>query len=200
MLKSKILFTIFVLYEIIAVILLHCPRTCDAMFSGTFCNDSVFKYFLICAAIPMLAWVLWIWIDEIFFARRHRSFLNRARDVMDDVTDGVKKHLGRAFDARDMDKYLAAAILFGIKKYSAKHPQMRNTIRNIIDGTDGGNVSYGDDNDDDDEYYDDDTEYTTQSSRRTNGGKSSSRTTTTRQSTSGTTSRRVSNTNRRKSR
>lgn len=144
MLKSKICFTVFVLYEVIAVILLHCQNTCNAMFGGAFCSDSGFKYFLICAAIPMLAWVLMIWIHEIFFARRRRSFLHRARDVVDDVADGVKKHLGRAFDARDMDKYLAAAILFGIKKYSDRHPKMRNTIRDIIDGADSRGYSYDD--------------------------------------------------------
>lgn len=152
MLKSKICFTVFVLYEIIAVILLHCQKTCSAMFGGTFCNDSVFKYFLICAAVPMLAWVLGMWIHEIFFARRHRSFFHRASDVVSDVADGVKQHLGRAFDARDMDKYLAAAILFGIKKYSDRHPKMRNTIRNIIDGADGRAYSY----DDTDDYEDED--------------------------------------------
>lgn len=162
MLKSKICFTVFVLYEIIAVILLHCQNTCNAMFSGTFCNDSVFKYFLICAAVPMLAWVLGIWIHEIFFARRRRSFLHRARDVMSDVSDGVKEHLGRAFDARDMDKYLAAAILFGIKKYSDRHPKMRNTIRNIIDGADGRGYAYDDADD-----YADEEEYVNPSPRRT---------------------------------
>lgn len=136
MLKSKICFTVFVLYEVIAVILLHFPRTCDAMFSGTFCNDSVFKYFLICAAVPMLAMVLGMWIHEIFFARRRRSFFHRARDVASDVADGVTRHLGRAFDARDMDKYLAAAILFGIKKYVARHPQMRDAVHDIMNGAD----------------------------------------------------------------
>lgn len=167
MLKSKICFTVFVLYEIIAVILLHCQNTCNAMFSGTFCNDSVFKYFLICAAVPMLAWVLGIWIHEIFFARRRRSFLHRARDVMSDVSDGVKEHLGRAFDARDMDKYLAAAILFGIKKYSDRHPKMRNTIRNIIDGADGRGYAYDDADD-----YEDEDEYANPAPRRAAAAKS----------------------------
>ena len=201
MLKSKICFTVFILYEIIAVILLHCPRTCDAMFSGAFCNDSVFKYFLICAAIPMLALVIGIWINEIFFARRHRSFMHRARDVMDDVADGVKKHLGRAFDARDMDKYLAAAILFGIKKYSDKHPQMRNTIRDIMDGANGRNSSYDDADDTDDEYddEDEDSDYTAQSDRRTNRSNSSrGRTSASRQSTVTLKSRTTSGGTRRK--
>lgn len=144
MLKSKICFTVFVLYEIIAVILLHSSQTCYAMFGGTFCGDSVFKYFLICAAVPMLAMVLGMWIHEIFFARRRRSFFERARDVVSDVSQGVSKHLGRAFDAQDMDKYLAAAILFGIKKYSDRHPQMRRTIHDIINGTNIGSDDYDD--------------------------------------------------------
>lgn len=203
MLKSKICFTVFVLYEIIAVILLHCPRTCDAMFSGAFCNDSVFKYFLICAAIPMLALVIGIWINEIFFARRHRSFMHRARDVMDDVADGVKKHLGRAFDARDMDKYLAAAILFGIKKYSDRHPQMRNTIRDIMDGADGRTTVYDDADDIDDDYEDTDSDddYVAQSDRRTSRPHASrGRASASRQSTVTSKSRTMSGGTRRKAR
>lgn len=203
MLKSKICFTVFVLYEIIAVILLHCPRTCDAMFSGAFCNDSVFKYFLICAAIPMLALVIGIWINEIFFARRHRSFMHRARDVMDDVADGVKKHLGRAFDARDMDKYLAAAILFGIKKYSDRHPQMRNTIRDIMDGADGRTTVYDDADDIDDDYEDTDSDddYVAQSDRRTSRSNASrGRASASRQSTVTSKSRTMSGGTRRKAR
>lgn len=134
MIKSKICFTIFVLYEITAVILLHCSRTCDAIFSGAFCDDSGFKYFIVCAAIPLLLMVVWMWIHQIFFARRRFALMRHARDIMDDVSDGVKKHLGRTFDMHDIDKYLAAAILFGIKKYAAHHPQIRNTIRDIIEG------------------------------------------------------------------
>lgn len=203
MLKSKICFTIFILYEIIAVILLHCPRTCDAIFSGMFCNDSVFKYFLICAAIPMLALVIGIWINEIFFARRHRSFMHHARDVVSDVADGVKKHLGRAFDARDMDKYLAAAILFGIKKYSDRHPQMRNIIRDIMDGADGRTTVYDDADDIDDDYEDTDSDddYVAQSDRRTNRPHASrGRASASRQSTVTSKSRTTSGGTRRKAR
>jgi len=173
------------------------------MFSGAFCNDSVFKYFLICAAIPMLAMVIGIWINEIFFARRHRSFMHRARDVMDDVADGVKKHLGGKFDARDMDKYLAAAILFGIKKYSDRHPQMRNTIRGIIDGADGRAFSYDDEddeNDTDDDYDDDNDDDDAHFARRSAPKATTRRTTSVRTSTTQTKSGRASNNTRRKAR
>lgn len=152
MLKSKICFTVFVLYEIIATTLLHYQNTCNAMFSGGFCSDGGFKYFLICAAVPMMALVLGMWIHEVFFARRRRSFFHRARDIIDDVAVGIKKHMGRAFDMHDMDKYLVAAILFGIKKYSARHPQMRDTIRDIIASGNTGAYLY-DDADDIDDYF-----------------------------------------------
>ena len=39
-LKSKIGLTILSLYEIIAVILLHNPKTCNIMFGVTFCYDA----------------------------------------------------------------------------------------------------------------------------------------------------------------
>ncbi len=160
MLKSKIIFTIFVVYEIIAVMLLHCPRTCDAMFGTVFCDDHVFKYFLFCAAVPLIAFLIWMWIHEIFIARRRRrSFLHRARDVMADVADSVKERAGKTFNLsnisrQDMDKYLAAAILFGLKKYSDRHPGLRNTVRDIIDSA-NGRYEYDDTDDDiDDAEYD----------------------------------------------
>lgn len=143
MLKSKIIFTIFVVYEIIAVVLLHCPRTCDAMFGAMFCDDHVFKYFLICAAVPLIVFLIWMWINEIFVARRRRrSFLHRARDVMTDVAENVATRARKTFNLsdvsrQDMDKYLAAAILFGLKKYSDHHPQLRNTVRDIINSANG---------------------------------------------------------------
>ena len=46
-LKAKICLTVLTIYEIIAVILMHCARTCDAMFGTMFCDDHVFKYFII---------------------------------------------------------------------------------------------------------------------------------------------------------
>ena len=69
MLKAKIYLTIFTLYEIVAVLLLHFPRTCDAMFGAAFCNDHVLKYFIWCFAVPALVFLLAMWINEIFVAR-----------------------------------------------------------------------------------------------------------------------------------
>lgn len=194
MLKSKIIFTIFVVYEIIAVILLHCPRTCDAMFGAMFCDDHVFKYFIFCAAVPLVAFLIWMWINEIFVARRRRrSLLHRARDVMSDVADSVKERAGKTFNLSnisraDMDKYLAAAILFGLKKYSDRHPQLRNTVRDIIDSA-NGRYEYDDADDDTD-----DAEYDAPARSRASGAstraRSASNRTTATQSKANPTSRR----------
>lgn len=77
LLKFKICLTVFVLYEIVAVALLHSMRVCTSIFSSGFCTDSAFKYFLICAALPAVAFLIWIWIMEIVrTVHRRRSFLS----------------------------------------------------------------------------------------------------------------------------
>ena len=47
LLKSKICFTTLVIYEIVAVSMLHFQRICDAIFPTAFC-DSWYRYFLFC--------------------------------------------------------------------------------------------------------------------------------------------------------
>lgn len=153
MLKLKIFFTVFIVYEIIAIILLHNTYTCNSIFSMAFCYDSGFKYFLFCIALPLLGFVAWMWINEIFVWRyRRRSWIRRSWTVMSDVTKNIKSQIGDAFNVHDVDKYLASAILFGLKKYSSTHPQIRRAVQQIINNA---NNQYLDDADDyDDADYD----------------------------------------------
>lgn len=159
-LKSKIYFTIFVVYEIAAGFLLHYPRTCDAMFGGTFCMSGVFKYFVGLVAVPLLAYVICMWIREIMLAHRRRhSIVYRTKNAVEDMWDSVKDRVSQNITTADIEKYLTAAVLIGIKKYVEKHPKTKNTLNNVIE-------SLGGDMDEDSEEYEDD-EYASESAART---------------------------------
>lgn len=133
MLKMKIYTTIFVLYEILAVLLLHCPYTCGWMFSATFCTDSVFKYFIALFAVPAIIGLIVMWIMHIIHAiRRRHSFLYRAQEAFEDVAGSIKKTLKESVSSKDIEKYIVAALVAGVKKYSDKNPEMKKTFGNII--------------------------------------------------------------------
>lgn len=133
--KSKLCFTVFVIYEIVAITLLHFQRTCDAMFSTGFC-DGDFKYFAGAVAVPLLVYLIWMWIREIVRARRRRHFIERAKHLVGNIATSVHEQLGNISGA-EMERILTMAILIGIKKYSDRHPNLRYTIGEII-GIHGG--------------------------------------------------------------
>ena len=138
--KSKICFTVFVVYEIAAITLLHFQRTCDAMFANGFC-DGRFKYFAGAVAIPLLAYLIWMWIREIIRARRRHRFIARAKHLVGDFASAVHEKLG-AISSQDIERILTMAILLGIKKYSAKHPNLRNSIGEAIGVNVGDDMEY----------------------------------------------------------
>ncbi|MBD5400198.1 hypothetical protein HDR61_00400 [bacterium] len=153
MLKSKICATVFVLYEIIAVLLLHCPYTCRWMFGATFCADSVFKYFIALFAVPALVGLVLMWIMHIIHAiRRRHSFVYRAQEALSDVAGSLKKTLKESVTRQDMEKYIVAALVAGVKKYSDKNPEMKKAFGNIISaitGASADSVSFESDDEDD---------------------------------------------------
>lgn len=133
MLKCKIYSTVFILYEILAVLLLHCPRTCTAMFGNGFCNDSVFKYFIALFAVPAIIGLILMWIMHIIHAiRRRHSFLYRAQEAVEDVAGSIKKTLKESVSSKDIEKYIVAALAAGVKKYSDKNPELKKSFGNII--------------------------------------------------------------------
>ncbi len=154
-LKSKICLTVLVVYEILAVILLHCGRTCDAMFGMNFCDDHVFKYFIFCFAVPALIGLIVMWVMEIVYgARRRRSFIYRAKSAVRDVASSVRERIGEHVSAADMEKLMAAALLVGIKRYVAKHPKHRTAFedalgKDFVSTADEEYAEYTDDEDDD---------------------------------------------------
>ena len=152
MLKMKIYATVFVLYEILAVLLLHCPYACTWMFGNTFCADSVFKYFIALFAVPAIITLILMWVMHIIHAiRRRHSFLYRAQEAFEDVTGSIKKTLKESVSSKDIEKYIVAALAAGVKKYSDKNPEMKKTFGNIIGAITGQGadaISFDDDMDD----------------------------------------------------
>ncbi len=134
--KSKICFTVFSLYEIAAAFVLHYPATCDPMFGGSFCMTGLFKYFVGMVAVPLLAYLIYMWIREIVVAnhRRH-SFAYRAKDAVEDIWSNVRESVTENVSRADIEKYLTAGLLIGVKKYAQKHPDLKAKLKSILDNT-----------------------------------------------------------------
>lgn len=144
MLKLKICLTVFILYEIAAVLLLHFPTTCDAMFAYSFCADSVFKYFIACIAVPALAFLIAMWIFTIVKRIRRRSFVYRARAALGEFADDVRRDVAGNVNSADLQKYIAAAVIGGIGRYMSKNPRARQMFEDIVGAVRNGNVDYHD--------------------------------------------------------
>lgn len=134
-LKSKIALTILSLYEIVAILLLHCPNTCNAMFGMSFCADSVLKYFVWCVAIPLLVLLVAMWIMELVESvRRRHSLLYKAKHAVKHMAGGIRDRVARSVSSADMEKMITAALVIGLKKYSDRNPRARRMLNEITDG------------------------------------------------------------------
>ena len=134
-LKSKIALTILSLYEIVAILLLHCPNTCNAMFGMSFCADSVLKYFVWCVAIPLLVLLVAMWIMELVESiRRRHSLLYKAKHAVKHMAGGIRDRVARSVSSADMEKMITAALVIGLKKYSSHNPRARRMLNEITDG------------------------------------------------------------------
>lgn len=152
-LKSKIALTILSLYEIVAILLLHCPNTCNAMFGMSFCADSVLKYFVWCVAIPLLVLLVAMWIMELVESvRRRHSLLYKAKHAVKHMAGGIRDRVARSVSSADMEKMITAALVIGLKKYSSRNPRARRMLNEMTDGEYGNwDVEYDEYEMDDDE-------------------------------------------------
>lgn len=133
MLRIKICLTIFFIYEIVATILLHASRACAPMFGLGFCSDVVFKYFVVCAAVPMLVFVIAMWVHEIVIARRRRrSVFYRARGAAMRIASNVRDRITRNISQQDLEKMITAALIVGIKKYAARNANVRRFMDDVM--------------------------------------------------------------------
>ena len=136
LLKSKICFTVLAVYEMIAVSILHFQRLCDSILFPAFC-DSWYRYFLFCVIVPLIFILIWMWIAEIIRIRRRRSFIRRAKNTVHDIMGAIRGKITENISVDDMEKIITAAVLFGIKRYADRHPNLRRNVNNIIDVANG---------------------------------------------------------------
>ena len=133
-LKYKLGLTILALYEIAAVMLLHCPNTCNAMFGLSFCSDSVLKYFVWCVAVPLVAFLIIMWIMEIIDKiRRRHSLLYKAKHAVKHMAKNIRDRVSEHVSSADMEKMITAALVVGLKKYSDRNPRARRVLNEIMD-------------------------------------------------------------------
>ncbi len=122
MLRLKICTTVLFVYEIIAVILLYGARTCGALFGMNFCATGAFKYFIVCAAVPMIGAIIIMWVREIIHARRRRySPISRAFGAARAVARNVRARVMEHIDQDDLEKLIAGALVVGLQRYTSRH-------------------------------------------------------------------------------
>lgn len=148
-LKAKIGLTIVSLYEILVVILLQSQRVCDAMFGVAFCDADVFKYFIMCFAVPMIVFLIVMWIMEIIDRVRHRRTLfYKATHAMKNIVENVKDRVSENVSSGDLEKLITAALMAGLKKYSDRSTNARNVL-NEMNKVDADYDEYDDAEDED---------------------------------------------------
>ena len=105
--RFKVFTTIFLLYEFVAISVLHINRACVWLFGKNFCMVSDFKYFVCCVMVPVLiGLIIWWWpkkeqkydknylikfaVIMIFVAIRHlmRKY-PKTRHFFDEVSDAL---------------------------------------------------------------------------------------------------------------
>jgi len=130
LLKPKIYITILFIYEIFAVMLLHCQYMCTEMLSVTACQDW-FRYFAACIIIPGVISLVWMWLETLVNAYHHR-FFRRARNALADVLDKIYEKLANHLTREDMERYITVAALYGVRHYLANNPKFKEILNELI--------------------------------------------------------------------
>lgn len=130
LLKPKIYITILFVYEIIAVMLLHCQSMCTEMLGMTACQDW-FRYFAACIIIPGLVSLIWMWLETFVHAYHHR-FFRRARSALADVLDKIYEKLANHLTREDLERYITVAALYGVRHYLANNPKFKEILQEMI--------------------------------------------------------------------
>lgn len=134
--KSKICITVLALYEIFAVCWLYWPITCDMTLGRMFCMSG-FRYFVFCAALPIVVMLAWMWIASAVRAHRRRRFIRRAKGALHGLISGIRGRVMENISAADIERLLIAGALFAIQRYINRHPNLQRDINNVMDLADG---------------------------------------------------------------
>lgn len=130
LLKPKIYITILFVYEIVAVMLLHCQYMCTTMLGQTACQDW-FRYFAACIVIPGVISLLWMWLETIVHAY-HNRFFRRARHAFTEVLDGLCEKLANKITREDLERYITFAAIYGVRHYMSRNPKFRELLQEIM--------------------------------------------------------------------
>ncbi len=130
LLKPKIYITLLFVYEIFAVMLLHCQYMCTMMLGHTACQDW-FRYFAACIVIPGIISLVWMWIETLVHTYRYR-FFHRAKGAVVDVLGNLRRRLTDNISREDIERYITVASLYGIRHYMSKNPKFKEVLNEIV--------------------------------------------------------------------
>lgn len=126
--KLKIFITVLFIYEFIVITILQIPRYCISVFNLNFCEYGTFKYFLLCVACPILFGIFIWWIPDIvkLFCKHNCVEEQPKPETIHDV-------LSEIISSKDIERFITAAIVMGIQKFTQTHPKTTAVFDNILD-------------------------------------------------------------------
>ena len=123
--KIKIFISIIALYECVILTILQIPNYCFAFFNVNFCIGN-FKYFFMCIALPIFVGLLIWWWPEI-----SRIFCKKCQCQIPEEKP-IKNMLSEIISKQDIERFITAAIVMGIQKFAANHPQTTKVFDEIL--------------------------------------------------------------------
>ena len=125
--KIKIFITILSLYELTMLTVLGVSDYCLAWFNINFCISN-FKYFLMCIALPILIGLFIWWMPDIakLFCKKCECQIPEEKPIKNVLNEIISK--------QDIEKFITAAIIMGIQKFSVSHPKTTEVFDNILKG------------------------------------------------------------------
>lgn len=125
--KFKIFVTVFVLYEFAILTILQVYNYCVGIFNVNFCDIGVFKYFLMCIMLPgLVALFIW-WMPNIA-----RAVCQRCETLPIKPVDTLHDMLQEIISAKDIERFITAAIIMGVQKFAQTHPKTQTVFDEIV--------------------------------------------------------------------
>jgi len=125
--RFKVFITFLIIYELSVITILQIQRYCISVFSFNFCEYGVYKYFLMCAALPILFGVFIWWIPDII-----RLFCKN-KCIIPQQPETIHDALKEIISSKDIERFITAAIIMGIQKFAHEHPKTNAVFDNIMD-------------------------------------------------------------------
>ena len=116
--KFKIITTVFVIYEFLAIMILHRQSYCSIFFELNFCDYGAYRSFFMCLMVPVLiSEILW-WLSDIS--------CRKSCDTENEVTPDNTITRG------DIEYFVSSLLLIILQHFFKKHKKTESVFLDIL--------------------------------------------------------------------